>query len=295
MDFAQWKNTLATLHMLTQIVGKIRLAQMPLINHWWQVTLYTSSRGLTTGPMPHGARHFQIDFDFLEHALEIRADDWGMRSIPLVAGPIAEYYRQIMSALRELKLDVHIWPVPSEVEMPIPFDRDFTHQDYDPDAAQRFWHALLETERFFTQFRSRFIGKVSPIHFFWGGFDMAVTRFSGRPAPVHGSVPNMPDRVVREAYSHEVSSAGFWPGGETFPHPVFYSYAYGEPPGFADARIAPQQAFYNKDFGEFMLRYDDVRSAPDPDAALLDFLQSTYEAAAECGKWDRTALERQAP
>jgi hypothetical protein len=293
LAFERWRETGELLHMLTQIVGKIRLARLPLINHWWQVTLYPSARGMATGVMPCAGSEFEIEFDFLRHEIVITRDDGEARRVKLTGRPVAEYYREIMGALAELDLDVRIWPVPMEVADPIRFDRDTKQRRYEPEAAERLWRALLASERVMTRFRSRFIGKVSPIHFFWGGFDLAVTRFSGRRAPEHGPVPNTPQFVVTEAYSHEVSSAGFWPGAAGFPQAVFYSYAYAEPKGFGEAKVAPKEAYYNKDFGEFMLPYEAVRTAASPDAALLDFLQSTYEAAADCGKWDRGALERQ--
>ncbi len=288
-----WSDTYATLHLWTQIVGKIRLVQTPWTNHSWHTTLYVTPRGLTTSAIPHGTRTFDIAFDFVAHRLEIRASDGGAGVVPLEPQSVAAFYRRVMEALRRLGLDVHIHTTPNEVADPIPFDRDQTHEAYDPDAAHRFWRILVQADRVFKQFRARFIGKCSPVHFFWGAPDLAVTRFSGRRAPQHpGGVPHLADEVVREAYSHEVSSAGFWPGGGPVAYPAFYSYAYPEPEGFARAAVEPKEAAYNADLREFILPYDAVRLAASPDAALLAFLQSTYEAAATLGHWDRAALER---
>ena len=252
---AAWTDTCATLQLWMQIVGKIRLALTPPINHTWNVTLYPTVRGLTTAPMPYGARILQIDFDFIDHLLVVETSDGERRTIPLKPMTVAEFYRQVMHALESLGCPVRVWPVPCEVAQPIPFEQDETHKAYDPEFAQRFWKVLLQTARVFTVFRARFIGKVSPIHLFWGALDLACTRFSGRTAPEHPSMPGLPDSVTRDAYSHEVSSCGFWPGAPGM-EPFFYSYAY-----------------------------------PDPDAALLAFLESTYEAAANCAHWDRAALE----
>jgi hypothetical protein len=288
-----WRDTYATLQMWTQIVGKVRLVQMPWINHSWHVTLYPTARGLTTSVMPHGTRAFQIDFDFVDHRLLIQTADGAARTIALRPRPVAEFHERVMAELAALGLDVTINPNPNEVENPIPFDQDRQHAAYDAEYAERFWRILVHTERVFTRFRSRFIGKCSPVHFFWGSFDLAVTRFSGRPAPPHpGGVPNLPDWVAREAYSHEVSSAGFWPGGGPAPYPLFYSYAYPEPDGFAAAAVRPAGASYHTGLREFVLPYDDVRSAASPDDVLLEFLETTYEAAATRGRWDRDALER---
>ena len=287
-----WKPACETLHRWSQIVGKIRLVQMPWINHSWHVTLYVTSRGLTTLPLPDGGRSFQLDFDFIDHRLLVRTSDGETRSLALEPRSVADFYRELMTRLGELGIEVRIHTKPNELEDATPLDRDEQHAAYDPDAANRFWRVLVEAERVFTAFRARFIGKCSPVHFFWGSFDLAVTRFSGRAAPPHpGGVPHLPDAVVREAYSHEVSSAGFWPGGGAVPYPAFYSYAYPEPPGFRDAPLRPRGAFYHPDLREFLLPYDEVRSADSPDDALLQFLQSTYEAAADRGKWDRQALE----
>ena len=288
-----WADTYATLHLWTQIVGKIRLVTTPALNHCWNVTLYATARGLTTGPMAHGERTFQIDFDFVDHRLRITAGDGAVGTVPLAAQSVAAFYRALFAELARLGLDVRIVRTPNEVAEPIRFDRDERHASYDPDAAQRFAKILRQSDRVFQRFRARFLGKCSPVHFFWGAPDLAVTRFSGRPAPLHpGGVPGLPDRVTRDAYSHEVSSAGFWPGGGPVAYPAFYSYAYPEPPGFAQAPVRPAAAFYSSDLKEFLLPYDAVRTAGDPDETLLAFLQSTYEAAANGAGWDRAALER---
>ena len=287
-----WQNTYATLHMWTQVVGKIRLALAPKINHWWQVPLYVTSRGLTTSPIPYGTRTFQVDFDFRDHRLCIETSDGDRRSFALVPRSVAAFYQETMAALRSLDLEVTIWTTPVEVPDPVPFEQDDEHAAYDPEYAQRFWRILVQADRVFTQFRSRFLGKVSPVHFFWGSFDLAVTRFSGRPAPRHPGAPSVADFVTREAYSHEVSSCGFWPGGGGIDAPVFYAYAYPGPDGFAEYPIQPREAYYSQDLREFLLPYDVVRTADTPDDVLLAFLQSAYEAAANLGKWDRAALER---
>lgn len=292
LPLAEWQDTCATLHMWTQIIGKVRLALAPPVNHWWQVTLYVTPRGLTTSPIPRGTRTFAIDFDFLDHALRFATSDGDLGALPLRQQPVANFYAETRAALRSLDLDVAIRGTPVEVEDPIPFELDRRHAAYDPDAAQRFWRVLCQASRVFTDFRSRFIGKVSPVHFFWGGFDLAVTRFSGRRAPRHGPLPNVPDFVVQEAYSHEVSSLGFWPGGGPVSGPAFYAYAYPEPEGFNDAPVAPEGAYYSRELGEFLLPYEIVRSAASPDAALLAFAQTTYEAAADRAGWERAALER---
>jgi len=294
LPFDEWKETCATLHMWTQIVGKIRLTQTPWVNHSWHVTLYVTSRGLTTSPMPHGARTFQIDFDFIDHRLIIERNDGGKRELALKAQSVRDFYRAVMSTLRELDLEVKISEIPNEVEEAIPFSQDEKHAAYDAEYANRFWRVLLQTDRIFKEFRAHFIGKCSPVHFFWGSFDLAVTRFSGRRAPQHpGGVPHLPDAVAREAYSHEVSSCGFWPGAPAMPKPVFYSYAYPEPSGFSAAKVKPNAAFYSSALHEFILPYDEVRKADSSDSVLLDFLQSTYEAAADAGVWDRPVLEQQ--
>ncbi|MFA9479746.1 DUF5996 family protein [Phycisphaerales bacterium AB-hyl4] len=292
-----WSDTYTTLHLWTQIVGKIRLAQAPMVNHWWQVPLYVTTRGLTTSPMPHGRRLFQIDFDFLDHLLRIQTDDGQSRELALRSCTVADFYHEIMAALHKLGLTVKVWPRPVEIEDPIiPCDQDHQHRSYEPEQAQRFWRVLVQVDRVLQQFRSRFIGKCSPVHFFWGSFDMAVTRFSGHRAPPHpGGVPNLADWVVREAYSHECSSCGFWPGNGAIKAPAFYAYTYPEPEGFKDYPVQPKQAFYHPQMREFVLLYDDVRQAEQPEAMLLNFLQSTYEAAAEAAGWDRQALEVERP
>jgi Family of unknown function (DUF5996) len=287
---AAWSDTCATLQLWMQIVGKIRLELMPAINHSWSVTLYPSVRGLTTSPMACGTRILEINFDFIDHVLKIETSEGGNRIIPLKPMTVAAFYAQVMAALDDLGTPVHIWPVPVEVAQPTPFDQDQTHQAYDPEYAQRFWSILLQTARVFTIFRARFVGKVSPIHLFWGALDLACTRFSGRTAPQHPGVPGLADRVTRDAYSHEVSSCGFWPGAPGI-EPFFYSYAYPEPPNYRESPIAPAQACFDPKMGEFVLPYEAMHQSPDPDLALLQFLQSTYEAAANCARWDRAALE----
>jgi Family of unknown function (DUF5996) len=292
LPYAAWRDSCETLHLMTQIVGKIRLARTPWLNHSWHVTLYVTARGLTTSPIPDGARSFQIDFDFIDHVLRIAASGGEQRKLPLTAQPIAAFYAAVMTTLADLGIDVTIDDRPNELPDPIRFGQDHVHASYDPDAAHRFWQVLRQVDRVFAQFRTAFLGKSSPVHFFWGSFDLAVTRFSGRSAPRHpGGVPNLPDAVAQEAYSHEVSSAGFWPGGGAIDYPAFYCYAYPAPDGFRAARVKPDAAFFSEALGEFILPYDAVRSAADPDAALLDFLQSTYEAAADAARWDRAALE----
>jgi hypothetical protein len=274
------------------VIGKIRLAQAPMLNHWWQAPLYVTARGLTTSAMPHGNRIFQIDFDFIDHRLLIVASDGAAATVSLAPRAVAEFYAEVMARLREMGLEVRISTLPSEIPDPVPFEADRGHAAYDAESANRFWRVLVQADRVLREFRASYLGKVSPVHFFWGGFDLAVTRFSGRPAPPHGPVPNIPLSVVREAYSHEVSSCGFWPGNGGLGRPAFYAYAYPEPAGFGDAAIEPPAAFYARELGEFVLPYDDVRQAAAPDDMLLGFLQSTYEAAARLGNWDRTSLER---
>ena len=288
-----WSDTLATLHLWTQIVGKVRLVQTPWTNHSWHVTLYVTPRGLTTSPIPHANGSFSIDFDFCDDRLVIRTSGGDTGGFRLEPQSVATFYRRLMEELAKLGVDVRIDPWPNEIADPIRFDRDETHHSYDAEYVHRFWRILVETERVLKTFRARFIGKCSPIHFFWGAADLAVTRFSGRTAPEHpGGAPHLPDWVTREAYSHEVSSCGFWAGGGPVPYPVFYSYAYPAPPGFAVAPVLPKAASYNTDLREFILPYEAVRLAPNPDDALLTFAQTTYEAAANLGKWDRGALER---
>ena len=288
-----WSDTCATLHLWTQIVGKIRLAQTTWTNHSWHVTLYVTATGLTTSPIPYGARSFEIAFDFVAHELHVLTSDGGSGRVPLEPQSVATFYRRLMEALAALGIRVVIYAKPNEVAEVIPFAADEVHRAYDPGYANRFWRVLMQADRVLKRFRARFIGKCSPVHFFWGAPDLAVTRFSGRPAPTHpGGVPNLPDRVAREAYSHEVSSVGFWPGGGAIAYPAFYAYAYPEPSGFPAAPVSPAGAFYSTDLKEFILPYDVVRTADSPDDALLAFAQSTYEAAANLGNWDRTALER---
>ena len=289
---AQWRDTCETLHLFTQIVGKIRLKRSPWLNHSWHVTLYVTARGLSTSPIPDGARTFQIDFDFIAHDLQISTSDGAQRQFALSGHSVASFYQAVMAALGELDIDVAIDEMPNEVPEPIKFSQDTRHASYDPEGVGRFLQILVSADRMFKQFRTGFIGKASPVHFFWGSFDLAVTRFSGRRAPRHpGGVPNLPDAVACEAYSHEESSAGFWPGSGAIDYPAFYSYAYPEPPGFRATKVRPDAAFFSEAVGEFILPYDAVRLAADPDSALLEFLQSTYEATANSAKWDRAALE----
>ncbi len=292
LPFAEWQATAETLHMWTQIVGKIRLALTPWINHSWHVTLYLTSRGLTTSPIPHGFHAFQINFDFISHELRILKSDGALRVLPLQPQSVAAFYHAVMGALRELHLPVQIDLLPNEIITPIAFDHDETHRAYDPGQANRFWRVLLQSDRVLKKFRARFCGKCSPVHFFWGSFDLAVTRFSGRPAPVHpGGIPHLSDAVTREAYAQEVSSVGFWPGNASSPTPLYYSYAYPEPAGFAEAKVAPSAASYFAPLHEFVLPYEAVRLADSPDAVLLEFAQSVYDAASLLGKWDRGALD----
>jgi hypothetical protein len=289
----EWRETCATLHMWTQVVGKVRLAQAPHVNHWWHVPLYVTARGLSTSAMPYGSQTFQIDFDFIEHNLSIAKSDGETQTLALAPRTVADFYAEFMSLMHSLSLDVKIWTTPVEVENPVPFEQDTVHASYDAEYANRFWRLLVQSECVFQKFRSRFTGKCSPVHFFWGSFDLAVTRFSGRRAPAHPGAPNIADSITREAYSHEVSSAGFWPGGGALTDPIFYAYAYPEPEGFKDYAVRPEKAFYSADFREFVLPYEAVRTSSEPDETLLAFLQSTYEAAADSGDWDRAALERQ--
>jgi Family of unknown function (DUF5996) len=291
LTYAGWRDTLATLQLWTQIVGKIRLGLTPWLNHSWQTPLYVTARGLGTSPIPIGAEIFEIEFDFIEHRLNAGTSRGAEGFLLLEPQSVADFYRATLDLLDSMGVAVAIKETPNEVPNPIRFSEDRTHASYDPAAAHRFWRALVQADRIFKLFRSGFIGKASPVHFFWGSFDLAVTRFSGRPAPPHpGGVPGLPDDVAREAYSHEVSSAGFWPGNETFPRAAFYSYAYPEPRGFRDRPVPPGAAF-DATLGEFLLPYDTVASAQDPDALLLDFLSTTYAAAADAACWDRSALE----
>jgi hypothetical protein len=294
LPYPEWADTCTTLHLWTQVVGKVRLSKSDWVNHSWHVTLYLTARGLTTSPIPDGARQFQIDFDFIDHRLTVSVSDGAVRSLPLAPMAVADFYLGLTGLLAELGIEVAIHPKPNEVPDPIPFHRDRVHAAYDADYANRYWRVLLQAERVLRRFRARFTGKCSPVHFFWGSNDLAVTRFSGRPAPPHpGGIPHLPDAVTREAYSQEVSSAGFWPGGGPLDHAAFYAYAYPVPDGFAAHPVRPAAARFDPALGEFLLPYDAVRSAADPDAALLDFLQSTYEAAAERAGWDRARLERE--
>jgi hypothetical protein len=266
------------------------MAHAPLVNHWWQATLYVTPHGLTTSAVPHAGGAFDAEFDFVDHRLRIRSSDGGRRVLPLAGGPVAEFYAQTMSALRALGIDARIRATPNEVEPAIPFAEDDRHTSYDPRAAELFWRQLLQADRVLGQFRARFAGKASPVHFFWGSMDLACTRFSGRPAPPHpGGAPNCPDWVLREGYSHELASCGFWPGGGA--EGAFYAYAYPEPAGYADAVRGPVEAFHSPELGEFLLPYEAVAAASDPDRLLLEFLDATYAAAADTGGWDRAALE----
>ena len=296
LPFAEWKDTAATLHMWTQIAGKIRLVQSPWTNHSWHVTLYVTSRGLTTSPIPHGTDTFEIRFDFIDHQLCILKSDGATKTLKLQPQSVATFYTAVMKALDELKLPVKIDILPNEIPDPIPFDQDEKHCAYDSEYANRFWRALVQVDRVFKIFRARFCGKCSPVHLFWGAPDLAVTRFSGRAAPQHpGGVPHLSDKVTREAYSQEVSSLGFWQGNEAMPQAIFYSYAYPEPKGFADAKVKPEAAYYNSQFREFILTYDAVRTSSSPDETLLTFAQSTYDAASTLGNWDRAELEEKKP
>lgn len=293
IPYNDWAGSLATLHLWTQVIGKIRLERTPWTNHSWHVPLYLNARGLASSPIAHGAHIFEMEFDFLAHQMAIRTADGSSAQVALKPRSVADFYSETMSALDKLGLATKIYTTPSEIADAIPFEKDETHRDYDPGSVNRFWRALLQVDRVFKEFRARFSGKCSPVHFFWGSFDLAVTRFSGREAPPHpGGVPNFPDWVAREAYSHEVSSAGFWPGGGGVDYPAFYSYAYPAPDNFSTANVQPGDARWSDELGEFLLPYDAVRLAKSPDDTLLTFLQSTYEAAADPGNWDREALER---
>jgi Family of unknown function (DUF5996) len=284
-----WKDTYATLHMWTQIVGKVRLALTPLVNHWWNVPLYVTARGLTTSVMPYGERSFELRFDFLKHELVLETNGGVLKTLPLAARSVADFYQEFIGMLHSEKIDVKIWRMPVEIANPIPFDQDRVHASYDPKSVEKFWRILLSVDAIFYEFRSRFIGKSSPVHFFWGSFDLAVTRFSGRRAPERSGA----DAITREAYSHEVSSVGFWPGAAGISDAAFYSYAAPEPSGFKEARAQPNTASYQTALSEFLLPYEKVGKSESPSTALLEFCQSTYEAAANLGKWDRAALERQ--
>src|ERR1700733_3652992 len=288
LHLSEWADTCATLHMWTQIVGKVRLALCPRVNHWWEVPLYVSARGLNTSPIPYQGRVFEVEFDFIDHQLTITTCENDVAIIALEPRSVADFYAGFMDALRSLNIDVKIWPMPVEIPNPIGFDQDRTHKSYDPEYAHRFWRILVNVDSVFKEFRAGFIGKNSPVHFFWGSFDLAVTRFSGRRAPERPGA----DAVTREAYSHEVSSVGFWPGGGDIKGAAFYSYAAPTPDGFGDRPVLPAPAQYNKQLGEFLLMYDDARAAESPRRALLDFCQSTYDAAADLAHWDRAALEK---
>jgi hypothetical protein len=289
LPLASWQDTRATLHMWTQIVGKVRLALTPLVNHWWNVPLYVTARGLTTSRIPYGEMSFEIWFDFLSHQLCLETSKGVSKSLPLVPISVADFYQQFMQLLRSAGIEVKIWRKPVEIPDPIPFDKDQTSSSYDPQAAEKFWRILMSVDSVFTKFRADFIGKSSPVHFFWGSFDLAVSRFSGRRAPERPDV----DAVTREAYSHEVSSVGFWPGTAGVSDAAFYSYTSPAPQGFNESRVRPDAAGFNTQLGEFLLPYEDVRTAVSPSAALLDFCRSTYEAGANLGNWDRIAVERQ--
>jgi hypothetical protein len=291
LPLESWKETCETLHLWTQIVGKVRLELSPHLNHWWQVPFYVTARGLTTSPIPvpgELGQIFEVQFDFIDHQLLILTSSGTAKMIPLIPRSVSAFYQEFMASLQALGIEVTINTLPSEIKYPIPCDQDEVHASYDPGAVQRFWRILVQVDRVLTEFRSRFLGKSSPVHFFWGSFDMAETRFSGRSAPQRGGV----DRITREAYSHEVISCGFWPGDDTFPEPAFYSYTFPEPPGLKEAAVRPASAFYHSTMGEFLLSYEDVRSADAPEQVLMEFLQSTYEAGATLGQWDREALER---
>src|SRR6202171_6354846 len=292
LPYPAWRGTDATLQLWTQIVGKIRLSLTPWVNHSWQVALYVTARGLGTSPIPFGNEILEIELDFISHRLLARTSQGEERTLALQPHSVAEFYSRVVELLSAVGVSVSINEMPCEVSDPIRFSQDHTHDAYDAAAAHRFWRALVQSDRVFKLFRSGFLGKVSPVHFFWGSFDLAVTRFSGRTAPLHpGGMPGLPDAVVREAYSHEVSSAGFWPGHGLIDYAAFYSYAYPTPDGFAAAAVRPEQAFFSRELGEFILPYEAVRTAPDPKAALMDFLQSTYSAAADAAKWNRAELE----
>jgi hypothetical protein len=291
LPLAEWSETRETLHMWTQIVGKVRLALSPRVNHWWEVPLYVCARGLTTSPIPYGSGIFEVSFDFISHKLDVVTSWDERRTVYLFTRTVAGFYREFMDALQSAGITVKIWPMPVEIPNPIRFDQDVTHARYDPIHAHRFWRILVTVDSILKEFRAGFIGKVSPVHFFWGSFDLAVTRFSGRRAPERPGA----DAITREAYSHEVISAGWWPGTGEITYPAFYAYATPEPAGFRDAPVKPPKAFYHPQMNEFLLSYDDVRADADPRAALIAFLQSTYDAGATLGKWDRTALEKNPP
>jgi uncharacterized protein DUF5996 len=293
LPLAPWRDSRDTVQLWTQIVGKTRLAYAPMQNHWWQVTLHVSPRGLTTSAIPCGTRNFEVEFDFLAHRLSIRSSDGREEGFALQPFSVAEFYERYLASLRALDIHPRLMARPVELEIAIPFADDHQHASYDADAVQRFWRLLVQADRVMQRFGGRFVGKQSPVHFFWGSFDLAATRFSGRPAPCHpGGVPNCPDYVMVEAYSRECSSCGFWPGSGAIDEPAFYAYAYPEPVGYAARAIRPAEARYDAQMREFILPYEAVRNAADPDAMLLEFLQSSYDGAAECGRWDRASLDR---
>ena len=288
LPLEEWKDTCATLHMWTQVVGKVRLEQTPLVNHWWNVPLYVSARGLTTTAMPYGDAFFEMEFDFVDHNLAIKSSDGAKAKVELRPKSVATFYHETMDALRGLGLEVKIWKMPVEIPDPIPFDEDEQHASYDPEYVEKFWQVLRSSEKVMQEFRSRFIGKCSPVHFFWGSFDLAVTRFSGRTAPPRPDA----DSITREAYSHEVISHGWWPGHGPLGKAAFYSYTAPAPEGLSSAPLRPASAFWSNELSEFLMYYDDVRNASNPDEALMEFLQSTYEAGANLANWDRASLER---
>ncbi len=292
IDYNEWKDTLSTLQLWVQVVGKIRLKSMPWLNHSWHVTLYVTPQGLSTGSMQYAEGIFEIEFNFHQHILTISTSIGNREEIKLYSRTVADFYNELFTKLKKTGIEVDIYPVPNEIEPAIPFEIDETHKTYNEEQVQNYWQALVHIHNVFTRFRAGFRGKSSPVHFFWGGFDLAVTRFSGRPAPLHpGGAPNIPLNVMQEAYSHEVSSCGFWPGNDTFPQAVFYSYCYPTPAAFAEQPVEPKETFYNKEMGEFFLLYDVVKNAANPHDTLLRFLNSTYAAAANTGNWNRTELE----
>jgi hypothetical protein len=294
LPLREWKDTYETLHLWAQVAGKIRLKQTPLINHWWNAPFYVTARGLTTSAIPHGlGRSFTMEFDFISHNFIIQTSENSSSILSLVPMTVSEFYARVGDALKRLDMPVPIWTRPVEIENPIPFEEDELHGAYDPEYAWRHWRILTSAQQVFTEFRSAFQGKCSPVHFFWGGFDLAVTRFSGRRAPEHAPSPIVAASIMREAYSHEVSSCGFWPGGGPVKEPSFYSYAYPEPKGFKEYPVVPDGAYYSRELGEFILPYDRVRESENPEETLLQFLQTTYEAAAELGGWNRRELERE--
>jgi hypothetical protein len=293
LPLEHWSETCETLHRWTQVVGKVQLALTPLVNHWWNVTFHVTARGLATPPIPYGTRAFDVTFDFIGHRLRIEVSDGGSEMLALAPMAVADFYAELMQRLRRLDIAVRIWTMPSEIANAVPFEQDRQHASYDPLYAERFWRALVQSDRVFKRFRARFTGKASPVHFFWGSFDLAVTRFSGRRAPPPGGrTPNVATWVMAEAYSHEVSSCGFWPGNGGYGRAAYFVYAYPQPADYGKTRLRTADAFYDEGLGQFILPYDAVRAASDPDALLLEFLQETYEAAAELARWDRAALER---